>query len=110
MKQTPRKPTIPRTAQDTIRHAIIVLLREQTLTAQEISCEVHIAEKEVYGHLEHIRLSIHAIGERLQVSPAECRKCGFVFTKRDRLPPPSRCPVCRHEAILEPLFSIQALD
>jgi predicted Zn-ribbon and HTH transcriptional regulator len=107
MKQIPRKPAIPRTAQETIRHAIIDLLREQTLTAQEISAEVRIAEKDVYSHLEHIRLSIHATGAMLRVAPAECRKCGFVFTKRDRLTPPGKCPVCRHETILEPQFSIR---
>ncbi|RNC71762.1 MAG: transcriptional regulator [Desulfuromonadales bacterium] len=110
MKQTPRKPFIPRTAQDTIRHAVIDLLREQTLSAKELSAEVHIPEKEVYGHLEHIRLSIHAVGAILEITPAECRRCGFVFTKRDRLTPPGKCPVCRHEAILEPQFTIRQLQ
>lgn len=107
MKRLVKKAAIPRIAQETIRHAIIDLLRERTHSAMEISAEVHIPEKEVYAHLEHIRQSIHAAGAVLQVTPAECRKCGFVFTKRDRLTPPSRCPVCRHEAIFEPLFTIR---
>lgn len=107
MKPAIKKPAMPRIAQETIRHAIIDLLRERTISAMEISAEVHIPEKEVYGHLEHIRQSIHAGGAVLQVTPAECRKCGFVFAKRDRLTPPSRCPVCRHEAIFEPLFAIR---
>ncbi|HZV81644.1 MAG TPA: transcriptional regulator [Geobacteraceae bacterium] len=106
-KQLAKKPHIPRADQETIRHAIIDLLRDQTLSALQISAEVHIPEKDVYGHLEHIRLSIHASGAVLQITPAECRRCGFLFTKRDRLHPPSRCPVCRHEAIFEPLFAIE---
>lgn len=106
MKQTPRKPSVPRTARETVRHAVIDLLRQQTVSAKDISALVHIEEKEVYGHLEHIRLSIHAVGWRLEVIPAECKKCGFVFAKRNRLTPPGKCPVCRHEAIFEPLFTI----
>lgn len=106
MKQTVRKPAVPRTARETIRHAVIDLLRQQTVSAKDISALVHIEEKEVYGHLEHIRLSIHTAGWRLEVTPAECKKCGFVFAKRERLTPPGKCPVCRHEAIFEPLFTI----
>ena len=107
MKQLPRRPTTPRSAQETVRHEMIALLRERACTAQELSTAVRIAEKEVYGHLEHIRRSIHATGGVLEVIPASCRHCGFTFVKRDRLTSPGRCPVCRHEAIHEPLFVIR---
>jgi transcriptional regulator len=107
MKPAPRKPPIPRTAQETVRHLLVALLSEQTLSAKEISAAAHIAEKEVYGHLEHIRLSLAASGSTLVITPAECRACGFVFGKRDRLTTPGRCPVCRDEAILEPLFTVR---
>jgi predicted Zn-ribbon and HTH transcriptional regulator len=98
---------MPRPALDTVRHAVIGLIRDQPLSAKEISGQVHVTEKEVYGHLEHIRLSIQASGGVLEVTPAECRACGFAFTKRGRLTPPGKCPVCRHEAIFEPLFAIR---
>ena len=107
MKQKPRKPTVPRPARETARHAIIDLIRDEPLSAKEISARVHITEKEVYGHLEHIRLSIQAGGDVLEVTPAQCRACGFSFAKRDRLTPPGKCPVCRHEGIFEPLFSVR---
>ena len=106
MRQKPRKPAVPRQAQETVRHAIIDQLRCQTLSAREISALAHIQEKEVYGHLEHIRRSIQAGGGFLEVTPAECRSCGFVFVKRGRLTPPGKCPVCLHETIFEPLFHI----
>ncbi|HWI40131.1 MAG TPA: transcriptional regulator [Verrucomicrobiae bacterium] len=77
------------------------------MSAKEISVAVRVAEKEVYGHLEHIRRSLHAAGGALEVTPAECRRCGFTFSARERLTPPGRCPACRHEGILEPLFSIR---
>jgi len=41
------------------------------------------------------------------MTPAECRSCGFVFSKRDRLTPPGKCPICRCETIFEPLFAIR---
>ena len=107
MKSTPQKPVIPRTAQETIRHAISELLRAETASAMEISAVVRIPEKEVYGHLEHISLSLQSSGSLLEVTPAECKRCGFVFAKRQRLTPPGKCPVCRNEAICEPLFTIR---
>ena len=106
MRQRPRKPVVPRPAGETLRRAISELILDQPLSAREISVQAHIMEKEVYGHLEHIRHSLHAGGNQLEVTPAECRACGFVFSKRDRLTPPGRCPLCRHEAISEPLFSL----
>ena len=109
MSQIRRKPAIPPVAGETVRRAMIVLLDREPLSALEISAAVRIPEKEVYGHLEHIRRSLHAEAAELVVTPAECRACGFIFVKRDRLAPPGKCPVCRHEAILDPLFAIRRL-
>jgi transcriptional regulator len=106
MKKEPRRPPIPRTAQETVRQAVVNLLGEQELSARELSMAVGIAEKDVYSHLEHIRRSLPATGETLKVTPARCRMCDFVFVKRDRLTPPGKCPVCRKEAIADPRFSI----
>lgn len=107
MKPTPLQPVVPRTAQDTIRHEISSLLRGEAVSALDISALIRIPEKQVYGHLEHIRLSLRSSGLVLEVTPAECKTCGFVFAKRQRLTPPGKCPVCRREAIFEPLFSIR---
>jgi transcriptional regulator len=106
MKSTPRQPLIPRTAQETVRQAVITLLSEGERSAKEISMAVGIAEKDVYTHLEHIRRSLQTTGGSLQVTPARCRTCHFVFAKRERLTPPGKCPVCRKEAIADPLFRI----
>jgi len=76
-------------------------------TIREISQTVRASEKEVLGHLEHLERSISGKGSKFIVSPAECEKCGFVFRKRKRLKKPGRCPLCRSEAVCEPLFSIR---
>ncbi len=107
MKTPPLPPNVPRAAQETVRKAMIALLRENSVTAQEISGAIGIPEKEVYRHLEHIRRSLRGSGVVLEVTPARCRKCRFVFAGRERLTSPTKCPVCRHEAISEPLFAVR---
>jgi hypothetical protein len=106
MKERPRQPFVPVERNETIRQKIIALLESNTLSAKEISVEIGISEKDVYGHLEHIRQTINKGNQAFIVTPAECKKCGFVFRKRERLKKPGRCPVCRNESIREPLFSI----
>jgi len=107
MKQRPRKPVVPRAAGETLRRTISELILDRPLSAREISVQAHIMEKDVYGHLEHIRHSLRAVGIHLEVTPAECRSCGFVFAKRERLAPPGRCPICRDETIFETIFAIR---
>ncbi len=104
MKKNERAPS---EALDTVRHLIAAELEEGPLSAFDLSGLVGIPEKEVAGHLEHIRQSLHRSGKRLIIRPAECAKCGFVFEKRDRLTRPGKCPVCRSESIHAPLFSIK---
>jgi predicted Zn-ribbon and HTH transcriptional regulator len=91
---------------ETTRRQIRTLLEKGPHTAKEISSAVHRSEKEVENHLEHLRKSLHSEGRQLDKVPAECRGCGFVFRKRDRLKAPSRCPVCKGEAISDPSFRV----
>ncbi len=107
MKHTPKKPAIPAAMRATARHEIIAALKDGERSARELSSEIGIPERDVYDHLEHIRKTINASGGQLLVTPAECKKCGFVFSKRERLKRPGKCPVCRGESIHEPLFSIE---
>lgn len=83
------------------------LLRQQPLTAREISEQVGVAEREVYAHLEHLRQSLHRGEFALSVLPAECRGCGFIFSKRERLRRPGRCPLCHGQSISQPRFLIE---
>jgi transcriptional regulator len=89
----------------TIRQAMRELLREQPLSTLELSRQLSLPEKEVYPHLQHLA---RAPGEgfRFRVHPAVCRKCGFTFTKRERLTMPSRCPACRAQSIQRPRFAL----
>jgi hypothetical protein len=99
--------TIPSLREDTLRQSMSDLLRQQPLNAREISEQVGVAEREVYAHLEHLRQSLHRGEMTLHVLPAECRGCGFIFSKRERLKRPSRCPLCHSQSISQPRFSIE---
>ncbi|MFO7981950.1 MAG: transcriptional regulator [Desulfuromonadales bacterium] len=101
-----KKPPVPSSRQTTIRRQIQDVLEQETLSARDISAAVGIPEKDVYGHLEHLQRSLQRENRRLDVTPAQCRKCGFVFTKRNRLSRPGKCPICRGESIEEPLFEV----
>lgn len=90
---------------NTIRQAMRELLREQPMTALELSQRLSLPEKEVYPHLQHLARAPGG-GFRFRLIPAVCRKCGFTFTKRERLTVPSRCPVCRHQSIQRPRFTL----
>jgi predicted Zn-ribbon and HTH transcriptional regulator len=107
LKKKPKEPFVPVERQETIRQKIISILECQTLSARDISSDVMVSEKEVYEHLEHIQKTLNKREHSLIITPAECKKCGFLFRKRDRLKKPGKCPVCRSEFIQEPLFSIK---
>ncbi len=106
MKKKPNLPPVPHERYKTVRQEMITILKGHTLSAKEISSLVRVSEKEVYAHLEHIQKTLKKDHD-LIITPAECRKCGFTFKKRNRLKKPGKCPACRGESIQEPLFSIK---
>jgi predicted Zn-ribbon and HTH transcriptional regulator len=107
MKKRSKGPYVPADRKETIRQGIIASLRDSPLSAKELSGSLRVSEKEIYEHLDHIQKTIHKSGSILSVNPAVCRRCGFVFRKREKLKKPGRCPICRGESIEEPLFQIQ---
>lgn len=90
----------------TIRDDIVQLLMEKEATIKEISGEVRIPEKNVFDHLEHIKLSMANKGFCLHIVPAQCLKCGFVFKKREKIKTPSRCPLCKGEHIQDAMYKL----
>jgi len=106
IKKRAKGPFVPACRKETIRQKIISVLEGHTLSARDISSEVRVSEKEVYEHLVHIQKTIGKSDRTLVITPAECRKCGFVFRKRERLNKPGKCPICHGEAIKESLFYI----
>ena len=86
---------------------MIELLEGGTLGVRELSQELHIMEREVYPHLEHISRSAKAMGKKLSVTPARCLDCGFMFKDRKKLTPPGHCPKCKGTHLQRPLYNIE---
>ncbi len=107
MKHAPKKTVALPAMHDTVRQEITAALSESPCSARDLSALVSIPEREVAGHLEHIRKTLASAGKHLLMIPAECKKCGFVFAKREKLTRPGKCPVCKGESIREPLFSVE---
>ncbi len=100
-------PPVPMPQTTTLRQQMAALLAGEPCSAFELSGALGIPEKSVYEHLEHLRRTLHQGGRQLLVLPATCRKCGFVFGKRERLQRPGRCPLCRGQSLSAPLFAIR---
>jgi len=107
-KQKTSEPVIPPDRHATVRQSIESALKDRLLSVRDISVEVGISEREVSHHLHHIQKTLHARGGSFVVNPAECRKCGFAFAKREKLKRPGKCPVCRGETISGPWFMIRS--
>jgi predicted Zn-ribbon and HTH transcriptional regulator len=90
----------------TPRQALKALLQEEDRSVRELSQLLSLSEKEVLAHLNHLA---KAPGPDYQfvLIPAQCRQCGFVFTKRERLTTPSRCPICRQTSIARPRYALK---
>lgn len=71
----------------------------------ELEIPVHVLEED----LGHLIKSLRGRGQRVDVDPAQCRSCGFLF--RDRFPrhmhDPGRCPECASEAIQPARFWVK---
>jgi transcriptional regulator len=106
MRKKNKEPPVPVSRHDTIRKYITALLEEGTFSAKDLSQFTRIPEKDVCDHLEHIRKTMNKNNRRLETSPAQCEKCGFVYKKRDRFSKPGKCPLCHSSLIYPPRFHI----
>jgi len=96
-----KKEIIPRERSETIRQELMHLLNGRHLPISALSREIRLSEKEIHSHLEQMqRTGI------LNIYPARCSGCGYVFEKRDRPKKPGKCPRCKGTHIEPPLFSI----
>lgn len=89
----------------TRRQQIATWLAERAYTLDELVRACGVSKAVVAEDIRHIARSLPA-PRRLRVEPSVCRRCGFTFSKRDRVTDPSRCPRCRNEWISPQAFQI----
>ena len=87
------------------RKDLITLLLDNPLRLSEIARLYDVPLKEVLDDVKHLRKTLKRSAYRLDVTAAECRKCGFVFST-EKLSKPSKCPQCRSTWLEEPVVQI----
>ena len=86
----------------TVRQEVADYIKNNPSSAKAISQAIGQPEKNVYNHLEHIAKSY---GKDFRVILPECRKCGFIFSKK--IGKPSKCPECQGTWISDPEYYIK---
>src|SRR5438876_398738 len=85
----------------TLRRQLIELLSDTPRSLSSIAREMGLGRGDAEADLRHALRSAAAAGHRIDVIPARCKDCGFVFDA-DRLTKPGRCPSCKGSRLFEP--------
>lgn len=69
--------------------------------------ELDMTRGDIEDDLRHALRSARAAGHAIEILPARCKTCGFVFGD-DRLTKPSKCPACKGTRLFEPMIRTSA--
>jgi predicted Zn-ribbon and HTH transcriptional regulator len=89
----------------TIRRALIDLLTPEPQSVSALALQLGLRRGDIEEDLRHAVRSARAAGHRIDVIPARCKDCGFVFGD-GRLAKPGRCPSCKGSRLFEPLLRL----
>src|SRR5215831_4232110 len=85
----------------TLRRQLIEILSDAPRSVSAIAREMGLCRGDAEADLRHALRSAVAAGHEVEVIPARCKNCGFVFGDA-RLVKPGRCPSCRGSRLFEP--------
>jgi transcriptional regulator len=88
------------------RRALIDVLSHEPRSVSSIAREMGLRRSDLEEDLRHALRSARAAGHHVDVVPARCKACGFVFGA-DKLVKPGRCPACKGTRLYEPLIGIR---
>ena len=89
----------------TLRRQLIDLLSHEPRSASSIARQLGMTRGDVEEDLHHALRSARAAGHQVEVIPARCKQCDFVFGE-EKLSKPSRCPACKATRLYEPMIRI----
>jgi len=87
------------------RRQLIELLSREPRSVSSLARELGLTRGDVEDDLRHALRSAVAAGCRIEILPARCTACGFVFSD-DKLSKPGRCPACKGSRLLEPMIRV----
>jgi predicted Zn-ribbon and HTH transcriptional regulator len=88
------------------RRQLMDLLAHEPRSASSLARELGLKRGDVEDDLRHLIRSARAAGQHVELVPARCKSCGFVFGE-DKLAKPGRCPSCRGSRLFEPMLVIR---
>jgi predicted Zn-ribbon and HTH transcriptional regulator len=83
------------------------LLSHEPRSISSLARELGMTRGDVEDDLRHAIRSIRAQRQEVDVIPARCKSCDFVFGD-DKLSKPSRCPACKGTRLFEPMLRLRA--
>jgi predicted Zn-ribbon and HTH transcriptional regulator len=89
----------------TARRRLIDLLTTEPRSASSLATEMGLRRGDIEEHLGHALRTAAVEGHSIEVIPARCKDCGFLFGA-DRLSKPGRCPSCKGGRLFEPLIRL----
>ena len=87
------------------RRHLLDLLTEEARSVSSLARELGMTRGDVEDDLQHALRSARAAGHHIEVIPARCKTCDFVFGA-DKLTKPGRCPSCKGTRLFEPMIRI----
>jgi len=88
------------------RRQLIDLLSHDFRSVSSIARELGTTRGDVEDDLRHALRSARAAGHDIEIVPARCKSCDFVFGE-DKLLKPGRCPACKGSRLFEPMIRIR---
>jgi predicted Zn-ribbon and HTH transcriptional regulator len=89
----------------TVRRHLVDLLRCEPRSVSSLARELGMRRGDMEDDLRHALRSARAAGHAVEVIPARCKACGFLFGE-DTLSKPGRCPACKGTRLYEPMVRI----
>ena len=91
------------------RRHLLDLLSHEPRSVSSLARELEMRRGDVEEDLQHALRSARAAGHRIDVIPARCKACDFVFSP-EKLTKPGRCPVCKGTRLFEAMIQIARTD
>jgi len=88
------------------RRQLIDLLSLEFRSASSLARELGMTRGDIEEDLRHALRSARAAGHDIEIVPARCKSCNFVFSE-DKLSKPGRCPACKGSRLFEPMIRLR---
>jgi four helix bundle protein len=89
----------------TFRRNLLDLLSHDARSVSWLARELGMKRGDVEEDLRHALRSARTAGHQIEVVPARCKACDFIFGT-DKLTKPGRCPECKGTRLFEPMIRI----